>query len=299
MRLTRRLAGVLVLAGCLAGLTGAAARPGSVPARAAVRAPDGPVPPRIVLPFDAYRFTAAQRRTVVRAEDLLVTGCMRAHGIAGFTPATVPASPETPVNARRYGVVDTDVATRYGYHFPDPDAARRTAAYRAWDARLTDRERDLLDGTERARGCVAAAELRLRAGVHLAEPGSFTRLDFRSLDASAADPRVRAAVHRWRDCMAGRGLDYASPAEAIADPRWRLNSPAPSEREIATATADVRCKRRAHLVAAWLAAETDVQRALIARHSAAFATLDRGNARYLANARTVLAGHRAQPATHR
>lgn len=290
---------VACLVACLAGPSGDARHGGpaadGVPVARAVK------PGEIVLPFDAYRFGDADRRTIARATTLLLADCMRDHGFAGVVPPVDPAGESWLVapNSRRYGVVDAGVATRYGYHFPpDPGAARRAAAYRGWEARLTARQRDAFEGRSGNGGCVAAADRKLRARIRPARSDWFTPLDFSSLDRSAADPRVRAATARWRSCMSRRGMRYGSPVEAISDPRWNLDSPAPTAREVDTATADVECKREARLVATWLTAESELQRALISQRAGDFTDLARGDSRYVANAREVLT-HKAARTSRR
>ncbi|HEX5493810.1 MAG TPA: hypothetical protein VFX70_04460 [Mycobacteriales bacterium] len=301
MRLTSR--GAAALTALLALLPGPAGPVSPVspvgagsPARPGRTGAAGPTPAtraKVVLPFDAYRFSRSDRRKIDRATDLLIDDCMRSHGFDVTVPTADSGPPAVRPNSRRYGVIDPDVAALYGYHFPpDPGATRRAASYQAWYGRLPGRERDALDGGTGAGGCTARADRALRAGIVLTDPGWFTPLDFRSLDESVTDPGVRAATVRWRACMATHRMHYANPQAAISDPRWKLNSPTPSGAEIATATADVGCKHRVGLVRTWLAAEAELQRGLITRRASAFAALAAGNARYVANAYAVLAGHR-------
>lgn len=94
----------------------------ALPLAAACSSPPPPVPPpgeqarAISLPFDRYDFTPADLSVIERAEDLLVGDCMPSRGLAW---ETLPPSAEEdlePPNRRRYGVVEPEIARRYGYH---------------------------------------------------------------------------------------------------------------------------------------------------------------------------------------
>jgi hypothetical protein len=279
--------GCLLLAGLLWW------NPGQPPVRPV--APPGGAPTvragQIRLPFDAYRFGAADQALIARARRVLQARCMRARGFAGFTVPDLgeAAPPAVAAIERRYGVVDPEVARRFGYHFPpDPAARRRLARREAWEAGLTAPERVALRGSDGDGGCVAQTEATLRRGTALRVTGWFTPFDFASLRRSRGTAPVRAATRDWRRCMAGHGLHYATPDDAVADPAWDLNSPAASAAEIRTAVTDVRCKDRSHLTRVWYATEVALQNAVIAGNRQRFAELAAANARYLANAARAL-----------
>ncbi|WP_146178156.1 hypothetical protein [Nonomuraea fuscirosea] len=121
----------------------------ALPLAAACSSPPPPVPPpgeqarAISLPFDRYNFTPADLSVIERAEDLLVGDCMPSRGLAW---ETLPPSAEEdlePPNRRRYGVVEPEIARRYGYHVaPDrPSVARRSAAGESRTASLSEQQR--------------------------------------------------------------------------------------------------------------------------------------------------------------
>ncbi|MCF6473194.1 hypothetical protein FAF44_33125 [Nonomuraea sp. MG754425] len=242
----------------------------------------------IVLPFDAYRLTPNNVARIAAGEHALLRACMKRRGLRWTRPAR-PASARGAVkideNARRYGLADEATARRHGYHVPDDLAqVRAQAKDDAWYSTLTMRERTAL------KGCLSEAETRLRDGVGDLGEGWFPQLDVRAFESAAADPDVVRATTEWNRCMAQQGYVYPDPLRAIADPRWKLGSPATSPLERAVATADVRCKRSADLVALRAAAETRIQRELIGKNAGRLESLERSNARLLRNADAARSG---------
>lgn len=65
--------------------------------------------------------------------------------------------------------------------------------------------------------------------------------------------------------MGRSGFGYVDPMEANRDPVFRTEQP--SEQEIATATADVRCKKEVNLVNIWARTETAYQRRALEDHA--------------------------------
>ncbi|QYC45769.1 hypothetical protein Nocox_41130 [Nonomuraea coxensis DSM 45129] len=243
---------------------------------------------RLVLPFDAYRTTPGQRATLGDAHNLLVRRCMRARGVAVEPPAEDPAliAALDPGNSRRYGVVDTVAAGRHGYHLARPPSPDTTAA---WAAALPAATRDHLYGDGGRGGCLDRASRVLARGAPKADWPWFSRQDALTLERSARTPGVVAAAGRWRACMSRSGHGYPSPEAAIGDRRWDLDERTVTEDEKRTAVADTRCKWSSGLVAAWHAADVELQRALVRDHAARFAALRADLAHRLRRASAVLA----------
>ncbi|MEO3851254.1 hypothetical protein ABGB09_27125 [Streptomyces sp. B8F3] len=268
---------------------------GSAAPEAGSSRPVGQPADRIVLPFDDYRLTAGDVAVIQAAEGELMRRCMEraGHGWTRPPARTAAGAAGDPGaasggNDRRYGVADESTARRHGYHVPDdPREARDLKAQRSWLAALGPAEERTLLGEG---GCADEAAARLSAGG--AVPGAewFTAYDFASVDASATAPPVRSAVSRWRTCMSERGFDYDTPLAAIEDRSWNLDAKRVTSREISVAVADVGCKRESDLVAVRAAAETGIQRDLIAREPGRFRELKRDLERYRHNADKALNG---------
>lgn len=62
--------------------------------------------------------------------------------------------------------------------------------------------------------------------------------------------------------MTAKGYDYRTPLDPPHDPRFAGGLPAA---EIATATADVACKKQANVVGVWFAVESAYQKRLVAK----------------------------------
>ena len=71
--------------------------------------------------------------------------------------------------------------------------------------------------------------------------------------------------------MEQAGYHYATPRDANNDSRW--SGPTASPLEIATAIADVRCKRTTGLLDIWVAVTRAYEQRYVDRHAAALAEL--------------------------
>jgi hypothetical protein len=128
----------------------------------------------------------------------------------------------------------------------------------------------------------------LRAGVPaLPDELLAQRLSLDSYGRSRQDPQVQAVTRQWSRCMAARGYAYPGPLDPPADRRFR--GPV-SATEIATAAADIACKRRTNLLGVWSAVETAYQLPQIAANRTALEQVRRTNQTELAVARSLGAG---------
>jgi hypothetical protein len=242
----------------------------------------------LVLPFDAYKTTPKQRAVLGNAHNRLVTRCMRKQGITIAPPAEDPDAIASvdPGNSRRYGVADTEAARLHGYHLARPPSPDTTGA---WAGKLPKRTRHRLYGTAADRGCLDRATLFLDKGAPKADWPWLGLQDSLTLEQAAKEPSVTYAVKRWQSCMTQAGLSYPAPEAAIADGRWDLDKPDVSEDEKQTATADTMCKWSSGLVAAWFAADAELQRAVIRDNADRFAALRDNLRRRLSRASRLLA----------
>jgi hypothetical protein len=116
-----------------------------------------------------------------------------------------------------------------------------------------------------AGGCLGQALRELAKGGPIpADPDLAERLGLESYVRSSQVEPMRAVFTKWAACMKQAGFDYADPRKANNDPAFRTERA--SKREIATAVADVRCKREVHMVDAWATVETAYQQRQVAQH---------------------------------
>jgi hypothetical protein len=284
-RRRRPSAGAVVLSLVLAGC--GAAEP---PPAAVRRVPEASAEARALhVPFDDYTLSTLDIQTVEYAEDLLIRDCMRGRGLR-WEMLPPPASEDpNPLNRRRYGLIEPELAARYGYHLPPqvPELAARDAV---WDRRdrLPRAERSAAYGDDGQGGCTAQARRHLREDIPNFND-QYRLNDFATEDfaASQQDPEVLRVYDSWRACMATAGFDYANPFAAFDDPAWGESS-RPSEREIAVAEADVRCKQETRLVETWAAAEERIQLDTIRTHPQDFASFRHTKDTHLAAARQAI-----------
>ncbi|MEO3887433.1 hypothetical protein [Nonomuraea sp. B5E05] len=266
----------LFLAGC-----GDQSREGEVVAAL----PAGPEAKVLRLPLDAYRLSADESAMLDHAADTLVEICMRGKGVP-WTRLPRFHVDDAP-HRRRYGVIEEEVAKRFGYHpVRDPGELRKEQAWQARDDRLTSEEHVAAYGEDGKSGCMRDGYVRVNQGAAEGESRALRRLDQESYDISAKHPEVLSAFRKWSACMREQGFSYSDPAEAVGDPRWR--APAPTGDEIRTAGADVRCKKLSNLVAVWSGVERELQERGLREHRDQFAALADGKSRWLEDAESII-----------
>ncbi|MGW1374852.1 hypothetical protein ACWD6P_11355 [Streptomyces sp. NPDC002446] len=260
----------------------------------AVRAPRTQRPSQ-QLPITAYALSAEEDALVAKAEQRLTGACAKRFSVEYRPPAEAGKGGAVRDEDRRYGVVDAQLAARYGYHLPpDPEVPA---------SHLSDGQRTVLLGqsadggpVERFRGkrlpeggCMGEARQRARGDFASQELSQVAGgIDSGSFRPSMDEPKVKAALAQWSRCMAGRGHDYATPLESVGDRRFGGDAPSEGEREVAKA--DVDCKARTGLIERWVAGESRLQRDAIKRNSAKLKKLKEQQRREVRYARTVLKG---------
>ncbi|MFI9149257.1 hypothetical protein [Streptomyces sp. NPDC053367] len=223
------------------------------------------------LPLQDYLLDDRQLRDLDRARVVLIDRCMRGFG---FTYAVrQPDADHGPRSAteRRYGITDAADAAAYGYGLGERDPALQKPPPRPVlraDAEtvLFGKGRSSIKGRKVPEGgCMTQADRSLGPAAPAGtDPGLPQQLSFRAFDLSRADSRVRAAIRAWSACMARGGHDYADPLAPLADPALTGRT---DRQAIATATADIRCKRRTNLVGVWFTVESAYQKRLIDRNT--------------------------------
>jgi hypothetical protein len=214
------------------------------------------------LPADRYAYTPRDYQRSHQASALLVRQCMAKRGHPDFP--LDPRYPRDPLVmsavSTEYGPLDLADARRWGYGW---DPAKAGAA-RPQGRRMTDAEfADVPD-------CNAEADRRLMRGI---DPADWLYGPTRQIEVDKAvrsDPRVRAAWDAWSACVADQGFArYTDPGAAYTDRAWQRGSDGNTrhtQRERATATADVLCKRRHRTAEVWHSVRAQKQAADIDRH---------------------------------
>ena len=98
--------------------------------------------------------------------------------------------------------------------------------------------------------------------------------------AEPKDERIRQAWDTWSQCVVDKGLGrYENPDKAFEDKAWQRGSggnTTRTERELATATADVECKRKHDTVRVWWEVRAEMQRADVERNKARYEAVRAG-----------------------
>jgi hypothetical protein len=251
-------------------MTGRWWRLGAVAVLAAVCV-SGPGRPEVIrtvsdlgpLPADRYDYTPKDYQRSQRASALLVRQCMAERDHPDFP--LDPRYPGDPVVATAvgtdYGVLDLSAARRWGYGW-DP---AKPLAVRPMGRRMTDAEYADLPA------CSAEASRRLMRGITLKRDWLYASTRAIEVDkAVRRDPRLRAAWDVWSRCVAEQGFTrYPDPVAAYTDTAWQRGSDGNTrhtQRERATAAADVTCKRHHRTAELWHTVRAQKQAMDITRH---------------------------------
>ncbi|MFJ2826472.1 hypothetical protein ACIPC1_02470 [Streptomyces sp. NPDC087263] len=241
----------------------------------------------LVLPFDAYQLSDGETHATYQGRDALIRDCMKKDGRSWAT-IRMPTDVASWRNRLHFGVIEPEVARRFGYHTPaellsSPVVRKVTAEMKIREAGLDS------DSTKALQKCQASAKKTLTHNAMY----SFVKFnEFKSETYSAAqlDPTVLKGIQAWSACMRTKGMDYPTPSSAKKDAKWYTEDTDKASRaEIATATADVECKSQVSLVVVMFAAEKKLEEQAIQADLAYFKGLKDANRRYVANARAVLA----------
>jgi len=234
------------------------------------------------LPLEEYMLGFPDEVEVENARDKVKRECM---ADLGFTFAP-PASGNTPALSydsmnmkRRYGVTDTTTARTYGYQPPiAAEAADDTAAEEAAEGR-DDAWFKALDT------CVSEANDRV--GI-LYETDIAGDLAAESLEATASNLEVLAALDKWRACMSRANFAAGTSPQQAGETFTQSTATEPTEAEKDMAATDVACKQSSNLVNKWYQAETAFQNTQISKHGAELAAEKGRNTAMVATARAIL-----------
>jgi len=265
------------------------------------------------LPLDAFIF---ERPGVVsadtRAQWVLAQQCAQRFGLT-FSPPQPDLTPRG-LWDRPLGVESEVEARTWGYHQePDDEVEENYSAdlsavlfgHRDGQEVATFAGQAVPDG-----GCFGEARRKLADELPPADDEQYAlKLATKAVAEADGDARLRKAYATWSRCMKDAGYDYASPREAMQDERFRpaagsLVAPAPgkaaddrgtppppSALEIATALADVGCKKESALLGVWVRVVTEYQQREVDDHAAALAELKAAlEARYKRAAEIVNGG---------
>jgi hypothetical protein len=263
---------IMLLAGACgtSGSTGSAQNDGEplIPAN-----PPTVDPSALALPLDAYRSTKAEQQVIHDSYSQLMVACMKRYGF-DYWPSKSTGYLEQR-NARRYGITDSTHAAQRGYHpalsvaEKQRSAAARPSLSPAAQAVASGKGQSKRNGrTVPVGGCNGESKRTLLQGLRQEpDPGLVDELSLQSYERSFQHSKVVSAISAWSACMAKSGYNYRTPSDANNDRVY--NTDEPTAQEIATAVADVGCKKQTNLVGIWSAADVAYQKRLIEQNSQA------------------------------
>lgn len=248
------------------------------------------------LPLDAYEPTDQQNRTMYEARNILIVRCMKKFGFTITPPGPGEPSPGGP-NERRYLIHSEARAQTFGYKWPEITNQQRPP-----EPDLEPAARTAMSGDGASQisgvavpegGCLGEAARGLSREPAGDDESGFSllrRLSNEAYSRMQNDSRVTAAAKRWSVCMRRAGFHYESPAQANNDPAFSGDVASPAE--IATATADVKCKKETSLINVMAAVETAYQRRALEEHQERLRALTVQTQQEVKTAADVIAGRK-------
>lgn len=253
----------------------------------------GPIPAitaltEVTRPIDPYVPAAAQVEKLYQAIDSVTARCVKAYGLPSTAATSADFEGAALQNRERnqlYGFFNPEVTATKGYDVG--------TVLSGSPAQPTEAEIAVLSGHDRTGAVVTTYNGRQipTGGCHQVGvdavggnppvPGSAVSLPDGGPPVPVGDPRIVRADTRWSACMKAKGYSYAKPADAYTDARWQpvantRSSPDATHKrdEIATATADMACKRETGFMGVAVAVQSAYDRQYIASHSAALKNFD-------------------------
>jgi hypothetical protein len=306
------LLGALGMAGVLSGCSG----PGNASNLPAVKLTSLTSVSQVRLPLDSFLATFAQQTLVGDAVTKLADRCLSQHGLsAGRAFLGHVDNPISAVDMSAVQWLSVSAAEKYGFNPPPPAALQRYAetelAAGGVFALKPAVSQALYGG-----GCLSQATAQVTKGIgnavslgsaprrapgyvtyyELAWPGLPIQLEEQAVNETEADPRAREVTSAWQSCMQRQGYKYASPADALADPRWASGTAAAKtlsanrSLQVRVAVADARCQGKVNFAGTRLALLTAYQERLIKARSRQLHEYQEQFSTLVANARLVLDG---------
>ncbi len=267
------------LAACGAGQATMSVQAGAE-AEASVQIPRLLTTQATVLPLDAYKPTGEQMADLTSAVRHSLASCMNGFGFMNYTKKRIHSETAPFPKDRRYLFIDPAKAAQYGYAgAPDAELSAKppSASSSTNSSKISPEEESVYTGKGQRLykgrqvpegGCLGAARQTVTRGVAADDEWLITQLEGQAFQRAEDDPRVAEVTAQWSACMKRAGYDYSTPAAAWEDPQWRSrrDGGALSDKEKATATADMNCKLEVNYLGVRVAAETEEQqRAIDAR----------------------------------
>ncbi|MDR1264136.1 MAG: hypothetical protein LBK42_00845 [Propionibacteriaceae bacterium] len=262
-------------------------------------------------PLDAYALTDIQLTLISQALNLLTSQCMTEQGFQLPARQTSETLPERNRLVSEFGVGILTEVQEYGYQIP-PQYLGEKASADSGTVQYSEAMIDALLGPVQDRlaepviqvaggeqdsgvsyapqSCLRFAHeklgIALERGAELSVgmgSAAVANLNVESRSRTQADPRVIQVTKDWSDCMAASGFNWPNPHEASS-----AGSSDDTALEIATATADVRCKYDTNYFGVLYGVTVDYQQRLIDADLAGLETLADGNQDMLDKANAVI-----------
>ncbi len=195
------------------------------------------------------------------ALDQALMDCVTEAGQEFDIPTRTPPENVSLTN-RRYGLMNIEEATTYGYR--PPPQSDNSKALVAFQQTLSSEVESILNGPEGSGGgCLdqVGVTLALRDDPRWQDLATVEEMFNSTLYSSVEEPVLVEALQQWGDCVEKEvGLSFIHPSEAMAHFVSRETA---SEEEKIAAIADVNCKYQVGLIETWQAVETELQQVLI------------------------------------
>lgn len=222
----------------------------------------------VKFPLDGYLISPERRAIVRKSQDLLVQKCLRRLGFE----MELPEREVEHVQSRVIGVVDDAEVSKYGYSDPETlEAVRKAEELRKRQKPWPQDMIDALNGKTASKGsaptggCMGesqrALDIPVKSERKAGDENFVIGLSRDSTTLTEADSRLKAAWGKWSSCMKQAGYNYADPWGPNSEKKFGGDDASPEE--IATARADVACRKKHDVNSIWVTVRTAYQNRLI------------------------------------
>ena len=271
---------------------------------------------QIGLPLDAFQPAFAQQVLAGQAVTKLADDCLAQRGLsAGSAFLGHVDNPMSAIDMSAVQWLSVATAEKYGFNAP-VTAGVRQYAETDWAAGGVLGLAPMVSQALYQGGCLTQATAPVIKGIGstlilgsspakltgylkyyaLTWPGLPIQLEERAVKEAEADPRAPVVTSAWSACMQQQGYKYASPAAALADPRW---APGTAETKVVqanhslqlrVAVADAGCQQKVDFAGTRLALLKAYQNRLVTAYSRQLHEYDAQYATLTANSRLIQEG---------
>lgn len=224
----------------------------------------------ITLPLDAYVPTREEIALIDKANDKLITDCVKKAGL--IYPA--PGHSTSLDQDRRFGIWNPDLAGKYGYGLPPSLSGSATPQ---------TLPQETIAAVRKCRQEIATTLLPVNTGKTVGNATVINTVNGNAYDQARQDPRWSQIREEWSQCLRDQGI---KPVNGLDE--WMPEAPSDKQAEIRIAVADVKCKTTVNMIQRLADINAAKQTTLIEKNDAALTEARKNKESVVSKARDVV-----------